>query len=64
MPPAGIEGVEVTDKAAQHQTVTTYGAVGIGATKMKLHKAALRALFEANDRVLDAQEVYALAKTL
>jgi hypothetical protein len=27
---------------------------------MKLHKAAIRRLFENNDAVLDAEEIYAL----
>jgi hypothetical protein len=31
---------------------------------MKLHKAALRRLFETNDLVLDADAIYALGKTL
>ena len=30
---------------------------------MKIHKAAVARLFESNDQVLDAEQVYALAKT-
>jgi hypothetical protein len=30
---------------------------------MKLHKAAIRQLFEVNDQVLDAEEIFALGKT-
>jgi hypothetical protein len=29
---------------------------------MKVHKAAVARLFESNDQVLDAEEVYAIAK--
>jgi hypothetical protein len=29
---------------------------------MKLHKAAIRRLFESNDAVLDAEEIYALGE--
>jgi hypothetical protein len=64
VPPPGIEGVEVTDKGAQRDGVVCYGAVGVGDTKMKIHKAAVTRLFERNDQVLDAEQVYALGQTL
>lgn len=64
VPPLGIEGVEVTDKGVQRDGVISYGAIGVGDTKMKIHKAAVAKLFERNDQVLDAEEVYALAATL
>ncbi len=62
VPPLGVEGVEVTDKGVERDGVLGYGAIGVGDTKMKVHKAAIAQLFEANDRVLDAEEVYELAK--
>lgn len=58
--PSGIEGVEVMDKARDQNGVLTYGAIGIGGTKMKIHHAAIRSLFEANDRVLDTITIYEL----
>jgi hypothetical protein len=64
VPPAGIEGVEPTDKAADRDGVVCYGAIGVGGLKMKLHKAAIARLFQSNDQVLDAEEVYDLAPTL
>jgi len=64
VPPLGIEGVEVGDKGAERDGAICYGAVGVGGTKIKVHKAAVARLFESNDQVLDAEEVYALAKTL
>jgi methylenetetrahydrofolate/methylenetetrahydromethanopterin dehydrogenase (NADP+) len=64
VPPAGIEGVEVTDKAKDRDGVTCYGAIGVGDTKMKIHKAAIAKLFERNDQILDAEEVYEIAKSL
>jgi hypothetical protein len=64
VPPLGIEGVEATDRGAQRDGVTVYGALGVGGTKMKIHKAAISKLFERNDQVMDAEEVYALAKTI
>jgi len=64
VPPAGIEGVEVTDKAKERDGIICYGAIGVGDTKMKVHKAAIARLFESNDQVMDAEEVYALAAAL
>lgn len=58
VPPLGIEGIQVTDKGVSQGDVTTYGAIGIGGTKMKIHKAAIRQLFTRNDLVLDAPEIY------
>jgi hypothetical protein len=62
VPPAGIEGVEALDKGTEREGVVCYGAVGVGDTKMKVHKAAVALLFERNDLVLDAEEIYALAQ--
>jgi hypothetical protein len=44
--------------------VIGYGAVGVGDTKMKIHKAAIARLFQSSDQVMDAEEVYALAETI
>jgi hypothetical protein len=64
VPPTGIAGIEVMDKAQERQGVLCYGAIGVGGTKMKIHKAALERLFVANDAVLDAEEIYAIGKEL
>ena len=64
VPPAGIEGVDVTDKAVNRDGVLCYGAIGVGDTKMKIHRAAIAQLFERNDLVLDAEEIYDLALRL
>ena len=61
VPPAGIEGIELTDTGTERDGVICYGAIGVGGTKMKLHKAALRSLFARNDLVLDVDEVMELA---
>ncbi|MFL5243027.1 MAG: SDR family NAD(P)-dependent oxidoreductase, partial [Gemmataceae bacterium] len=61
VPPLGIEGIEVTDKAVERDKVLCYGAIGVGDTKMKIHKAAIARLFQSNDQIMDAEEVYALA---
>lgn len=64
VPPAGIAGIEPTDKATKNGKQICYGALGVGGLKMKIHKAALRQLFESNQRVLDADEIYHLGKLL
>jgi hypothetical protein len=64
VPPLGIEGVEVTDKGTQRDGLICYGAIGVGETKMKIHKAAIAKLFESNDQIMDADEVYALATAI
>lgn len=64
VPPTGIEGVDVADKGVERNGVLAYGAIGIGELKMKIHKAAIARLFERNDQVLDAEEVYALSEGL
>ena len=64
VPPLGLEGVGVADKAVAHDGVLGYGAVGVGDTKMKIHKAAIARLFERNDQVLDAEQIYALGEGL
>jgi len=63
VPPLGVEGVGVGDKAVAQNGVVCYGAIGVGDTKMKVHKAAIAALFESNDKVLDAEEIYQIAQS-
>jgi NADPH:quinone reductase-like Zn-dependent oxidoreductase len=64
VPPLGIEGIKTTDKNADRGGVQAWGALGVGGTKMKIHKAALKALFEANDRILDAEAVFEIGRGL
>ncbi|MFO0844178.1 MAG: NAD(P)-dependent methylenetetrahydromethanopterin dehydrogenase [Gemmataceae bacterium] len=64
VPPLGVEGVEVTDAGKARDGVIAFGAIGVGGTKMKLHRAAVARLFESNDQVLDAEQVYALGEGL
>jgi hypothetical protein len=64
VPPLGIEGIDAGDKAKDCDGVTCYGAIGVGDTKMKIHKAAIAKLFERNDQILDAEEIYAIAASI
>lgn len=62
--PAGIEGVAVMDKAKDREGIITYGAIGVGGTKMKIHHAAVRSLFESNDRRYDTKAIFELGQQL
>lgn len=64
VPPVGIAGIEVTDKAKERDGVLCYGAIGVGGTKMKIHRAAIERLFSANDLVLDAEEIFEISQQL
>jgi len=61
VPPMGIEGTSVMDKGVIREGVICYGAIGVGDLKMKIHRAAIAALFTRNDQVMDALEVYEIA---
>ena len=64
VPPLGIEGVEMTDKAVETDGVVRYGAIGVGGTKLKIPTAALKRLFDANDGVLDTEAIYRIGESL
>lgn len=64
VPPVGIAGVDVMDKGKERGGIRCFGAIGVGGTKMKIHRAAVRKLFETNDQVLDAEEVFAIGRDL
>jgi len=64
VPPEGLAGIGVTDKAKSIGQAICYGAIGVGGLKMKIHRAAIQNLFEANDRLLDTAAVYDLASTV
>jgi hypothetical protein len=64
VPPLGIEGVPSADKGKEHDDVICYGAIGVGGLKMKIHRRAIERLFESNDLVLDAEEIFELGRSL
>jgi methylenetetrahydrofolate/methylenetetrahydromethanopterin dehydrogenase (NADP+) len=63
-PPAGIEGVSMGDRGTISHGKILFGPLGFGALKLALHRACIARLFEQNDLLLDAEEIYALAKTM
>jgi len=52
------------DKAKDRDGLICYGAIGVGGTKMKIHRAAIQQLFTANNLVLDAEEVFQIGQQL
>jgi len=64
VPPLGIEGVKSGDKGEERDGVRVWGALGVGGTKMKIHKKAIQELFTAADKVLDAEEVFEIGRSL
>lgn len=64
VPPTGLGGVDVMDKAAEKDGLICYGAIGVGGLKMKIHKAAVAKLFESNDQVLNTEEIYSIGEGL
>jgi methylenetetrahydrofolate/methylenetetrahydromethanopterin dehydrogenase (NADP+) len=63
-PPAGIEGVGQNDRGLLKHGKILFGSLGFGALKLALHRACVARLFEQNDLLLDAEEIYAIAKTM
>lgn len=64
VPPAGLGGIDVMEKANEQEGVTRYGAIGVGGTKMKIHKAAIRGLFADNKTVYDTESLFRLGQGL
>jgi predicted dinucleotide-binding enzyme len=64
VPPAGIEGVVANDKARPDGAAVVYGALGVGGTKMKIHKAAIDRVFTQPDAFLDAEDLLAIGGQL
>ncbi|MGH8728327.1 MAG: NADP-dependent methylenetetrahydromethanopterin/methylenetetrahydrofolate dehydrogenase [Burkholderiales bacterium] len=63
-PPLGLNGVDMMDKHTERHGKKVIGAIGLGALKLKMHRACIAQLFERNDQVLDSEEIYAVAKAM
>lgn len=63
-PPLGVDGVEMFDKAKERCGSVVWGAIGFGALKLAVHRACIGKLFETNTRVLDAEEIFAVAREM
>ena len=63
-PPLGVGGTDMMDKGQVRHGKIVWGAIGFGALKLALHRACIAKLFEDNKHVLDAESIFALAKTM
>ena len=63
-PPLGIGGTDMMDKGVARHCKIIWGAIGFGALKLALHRACVAKLFEDNKLVLDAENIFALAKLM
>ena len=63
-PPLGIEGTDMIDKGKDRNGKIVWGAIGFGTLKLALHRACIAKLFEKNDQIFDAEEIFALAKSM
>lgn len=63
-PPLGIGGTDMMDRGNERYGKIVWGAIGFGTLKLALHRACIAKLFESNDQVFDAEEIFSLAKTM
>lgn len=63
-PPLGFGGIDMMDKGRLYNGKLVFGAIGVGTLKLELHRKCVSKLFEANDQVFDANEIYQFAKDL
>ncbi len=63
-PPIGIGGTDIMDKGIARHGKIIWGAIGFGGLKLALHRACIAKLFEDNQQVLDAENIFALAKEM
>ena len=62
--PLGFEGIDMMDKDTARFGKQIIGGIGIGALKLKLHRACVAKLFESNEQVLDAEAIYEIAQQM
>lgn len=63
-PPLGIGGTDMMDKGNLRHGKIVWGAIGFGTLKLALHRACIAQLFTDNKQVLDAENIFALAKDM
>ena len=62
--PLGFEGINMNDRNTERFGKKVFGGLGIGALKLKLHRACIGRLFTSNDQVLDADAIYKIAQQM
>jgi hypothetical protein len=63
-PPLGIGGTEMFDRGEERNGKIIWGAIGFGTLKLAVHRASIEKMFESNDQVFDAEEIFSLAKEM
>ncbi len=63
-PPLGIGGTDMMDRGENRHGKIIWGAIGFGTLKLAVHRACIAKLFESNDVILDAEEIFELAKSM
>jgi methylenetetrahydrofolate/methylenetetrahydromethanopterin dehydrogenase (NADP+) len=63
-PPLGIGGTDMMDRGQERHGKIVWGAIGFGTLKLALHRACIARLFEQNDLILDAEEIFVTAKQM
>jgi len=63
-PPIGIGGTDMMDRGKERHGKIIWGAIGLGTLKLALHRACIEKLFESNNQILDAEEIFILAKSM
>ncbi len=61
VPPQGIAGLDVMDNGTDKKGIRFYGALTIGNFKMKVHRAAIKSLYESNNQFLNESTIYDIA---
>ena len=61
--PASRAWAQAIAALASHGKIV-FGPLGFGALKLALHRACVARLFEQNDLLLDAEEIYGIAKAM
>jgi methylenetetrahydrofolate/methylenetetrahydromethanopterin dehydrogenase (NADP+) len=64
VPPPGVEGVSPADDGNAREGRRCYGALAIGRLKTAVQRRCLTRLFERNDLLLDAEEIFDLARSV
>jgi hypothetical protein len=64
VPPLGIEGIKPHWDSKEKHGKVIFGALGIGDLKMKVHKGCVARLFESNELMLDAEQIFAVAREM
>ena len=63
-PPLGIGGMDMMDRGILRHGKIAWGALGFGSLKLALQRACVTRLFEQNDLILDAEEIFKTAKEM